>query len=96
MCLAVPGQLIEVAGDEALASLHGNKLRISTALVPGAQAGDWVLIHAGFAIQKLEGTDLEETWAILQDVADAAGQAEAGGSADAARDNRPSTREVSR
>jgi hydrogenase expression/formation protein HypC len=70
MCLAVPGRLIEVKGDEALASLHGNKLRISTALIPGAQPGDWVLIHAGFAIQKLEGTELEQTWAILQDIAD--------------------------
>ena len=81
MCLAVPGQLLEVQGDEALASLHGNKLRISTALIPGARVGDWVLIHAGFAIQKLEGTDLEETWAILEDIAVAAGggQQAAGG-----------------
>ncbi len=69
MCLAVPGQLLEVTGDQALASLHGNKLRVSTALIPGAAVGDWVLIHAGFAIQKLEGTDVEEAFAILHDIA---------------------------
>ena len=75
MCLAVPGQLVECDADaaEAVVSMHGNRLRISTALVPDARAGDWVLVHAGFAIQRIEGTDLEETWAILEDLK-AAGQ----------------------
>ncbi len=80
MCLAVPGQLLEITGDEALASLHGNKLRISTVLIDDPAPGDWVLIHAGFAIQKLEGTEVEEQWAILRDIADAESGQQAAGS----------------
>lgn len=71
MCLAVPAQLIEhdAKGNVAVADLHGNRLRISTALVPDARAGDWVLVHAGFAIQRLHGDEAAETFAILEDIA---------------------------
>jgi hydrogenase expression/formation protein HypC len=70
MCLAVPARVlsIDAAAAEALADLHGNRLSISTVLVPDAQVGDWVLIHAGFAIQKLEATEASETFAILSDL----------------------------
>jgi hydrogenase expression/formation protein HypC len=70
MCLAVPAKIVErePAAAEAVADLHGNRVRVSTALVPEAQAGDWVLVHAGFAIQRLDGDDLRETWAVLQDL----------------------------
>ena len=70
MCLAVPAQLIErdLAADTAVADLHGNRICISTALVPQAQRGDWVLVHAGFAIQLLDGDEAAETFAILEDV----------------------------
>ncbi|HVT88338.1 MAG TPA: HypC/HybG/HupF family hydrogenase formation chaperone [Tepidisphaeraceae bacterium] len=68
MCLAVPAQLIKRDSDTAVADLHGNRVEISLALVPEAQLGDWVLVHAGFAIQKLQGDDLSETWAVLEDL----------------------------
>jgi len=77
VCLAVPAQLVEVDGDQAVACLHGNRLSINVSLIHEPRVGDWVLLHAGFAIQRLEGTDLEETWAILEDLAAAA--AEEGG-----------------
>jgi len=70
MCLAVPARLIECdrAVNRAIADLHGNRVRISTALVPKAIEGDWVLVHAGFAIQQLNGDEATETWAIIQDL----------------------------
>jgi hydrogenase expression/formation protein HypC len=68
MCLAVPAKLIECEADEAIADLHGNRVRISTLLVPQARIGDWVLIHAGFAIQKLEQDQAEATFAVLEDL----------------------------
>ncbi len=70
MCLAVPAQLVDQQGQEALADLHGNRLRINTVLVPEAQIGDWVLIHAGFAIQRLNEQDATRTWAVLEDLQD--------------------------
>jgi hydrogenase expression/formation protein HypC len=71
MCLAIPAKLVSCKDDTAVADLHGNRIEISTALVPQAIAGDWVLIHAGFAIQRLDGDEAESTWAILQDLKNA-------------------------
>lgn len=68
MCLAVPAQLISCKDMEAEADLHGNRVQISTHLVPEAKVGDWVLIHAGFAIQLLDQQSVEETWAIMEDI----------------------------
>ena len=68
MCLAVPGQLIQCVDGEAVVDLHGNQVPISTALVPAASVGDWVLVHAGFAIQKLSEEDAQKTFAILKDI----------------------------
>lgn len=68
MCLAVPALLVECEDEEAIADLHGNRVPVSTALVPDAIRGDWVLIHAGFAIQKLTEADARQTWNVLQDL----------------------------
>jgi hydrogenase expression/formation protein HypC len=68
MCLAVPAQLVDCEGGSAVADLHGNRVEVSTALVPDVQVGDWVLVHAGFAIQKLDGDDVSETFAVLDDL----------------------------
>ncbi len=68
MCLAVPARLVTCDGATAVADLHGNQVEISTVLVPECQVGDWVLLHAGFAIQKLDEKEAEETWAVLNDL----------------------------
>jgi hydrogenase expression/formation protein HypC len=75
VCLAVPARLVECesAAAQAVADLHGNRVQVSTSLVPDARAGDWVLVHAGFAIQKLDGDDVRETWAVLEDLRGKAG-----------------------
>jgi hydrogenase expression/formation protein HypC len=70
MCLAVPAQLVELDGHEAVADLHGNRLRVTTLLVPDVQVGDWVLVHAGFAIQRLDQEAARRTWAVLDQAAD--------------------------
>jgi hydrogenase expression/formation protein HypC len=69
MCLAVPAKLVDMRDDQtALADLHGNRVEVSTMLVPEAACGDWVLIHAGFAIQQLDETEAQATWAVLNDL----------------------------
>lgn len=68
MCLAVPAQLVSCEGTEAMADLHGNRIRINTMLLPEVRPGDWVLIHAGFAIQQLDQKSVEETWEILDEL----------------------------
>jgi len=68
MCLAVPAQVKDCEGTEAVVDLHGNRVRVSTLLVPDVREGDWVLIHAGFAIQQLDAQTLEETFAVMEDL----------------------------
>ncbi len=68
MCLAVPAKLVSRTASEGVADLHGNRVQVSTVLVPEAVAGDWVLIHAGFAIQRVSDEDVKQTWEVLKDM----------------------------
>ena len=66
MCLAVPGKVIECHGDEAVVDMQGNTLRVSRVLTPEVDRGDWVLVHAGFAITRLDEAEAKETWDYLR------------------------------
>lgn len=70
MCLAVPGQLISISGDDLLrtgtVSFGGVLKQVSLAYVPDAQLDDYVIVHAGFALTILDPQAAEQT---LQDVA---------------------------
>lgn len=66
MCLAVPAQIIETSAEDAVVDLQGNRLRISIVLTPRAAPGDWVLVHAGFAITAVSERDALETWDYLK------------------------------
>lgn len=68
MCLAVPGKIIEAGEHDAVVDLHGNRLRIVTALTPGVRTGEWVLVHAGFSIATIPERDALETWDYLTGV----------------------------
>lgn len=85
MCLAVPGKLISRQGDEAIVSMHGTSVHVSTVLVPEVAEGDWVLVHAGFAIQRLDEAEAQETWALLAQM-DQAHQAAMRGESGGGRD----------
>lgn len=66
MCLAVPAKIVDAAADEAVVDLLGNRLRISIALTPHVAPGEWVLVHAGFAIATIAERDALETWEYLR------------------------------
>ena len=68
MCLAVPAKLIEHDGHQGIVDLHGNRLPVNTMMTPDAQKGDWSLIHAGFAIERLDPQEARGTWTLIQDV----------------------------
>ena len=82
MCLAVPGLIIQRKGDQAEVDFQGNRASVSVVLTPEAQAQDWVLVHAGFAITQIDERDARETWDYLNQLdrteyADVADEAEA-------------------
>ncbi len=70
MCLAVPAKLVAHEADEGVVDLHGNRVQVNTMLVPYAAVGDWLLVHAGFAIQRLDEEEAEATWSVLADLQD--------------------------
>ena len=62
MCLAIPARVVEKrAADLALVDLGGVRKEISLALVPEAAAGDYVIVHVGYALQKLDAAEAERT-----------------------------------
>ena len=68
MCLAIPSQIVEIAGNRAKVEVSGNVIEADVSLVEDAAVGDWVLVHAGFAIEKLEPEDAQETLRLFQEI----------------------------
>ncbi len=69
MCLAVPARLIEVDAQlQGFVDAHSNKLPVNCVMVPDAVPGDWLLIHAGFAIHRLSEQAVRKTWDLLEDL----------------------------
>ena len=71
MCLAVPGSIVSI-GDHARATVDmmGARREVSLRLTPEAKPGDYVLVHAGFAIQVIDEQQAAETIDILNDLAE--------------------------
>ena len=71
MCLAIPFQLIEINGKTAVGEALGMKREIRVDFIPEPQLGDYVIVHAGFAIERLgEAQALEdlEAWEEMRNV----------------------------
>ena len=60
MCLAIPAKIISINGDEAIAEIQGVRRKIIVSLINEPRVGDYVLIHAGFAIRKWSEEDVRE------------------------------------
>ena len=71
MCLAFPGKIVEKESNTAVVDLQGNRMNVSTVLTPEADVHDWVLVHAGFAIAKIDEQEARETWSYLNAINDA-------------------------
>ena len=70
MCLAIPAQIERLEGRRGTVVLNGNRTQALLDLVPEAQVGDWVLVHAGLAIALLDPAEAKETYELLSEMAD--------------------------
>jgi hydrogenase expression/formation protein HypC len=68
MCLAIPARIVELEGDRAVVDAMGNRWRAKTTLLPEAKLGDLVLVHAGFAISRVDEEEAKETWQLLAEI----------------------------
>ncbi len=71
MCLAVPARIEAIRGHEADVDMGGVNLRVSLMLTPDARLGDYVIVHAGYAIGIMGETEARETLQLLQEIDDA-------------------------
>jgi hydrogenase expression/formation protein HypC len=70
LCLAVPLRILNIKENEAVAEFNGIKRNIRTDLIKNLNIGDYVLVHAGFAIEKLKEQIAIETLKAIQEVDD--------------------------
>ena len=68
MCVALPCKLVEIDGSRGVAELGGSRVKMRLDLLPDAQVGDYVLVHAGFAIEKLDEEEARKTLDVLDEL----------------------------
>jgi hydrogenase expression/formation protein HypC len=68
MCVAVPALIVSLNGTEAEVDIEGVRRKTSIYLTPEAVVGDYVLMHAGFAIKVIDLQEARETIALLKDI----------------------------
>ena len=71
MCLAIPARIMELKDQSAVVEIGGVTRDASVMLLEDARVGDWVLLHAGFAIEKLDPEEAAKTLALFREMADA-------------------------
>jgi hydrogenase expression/formation protein HypC len=70
MCLAVPAKIVELEeSGQGTVSYLGSEVKANFTLVPEARLGDWVIIHAGFAISVLDPEEARETLRLFKEMA---------------------------
>jgi hydrogenase expression/formation protein HypC len=69
MCLAIPGQIVEIVDEGnrlATVDVAGVRRRINVGLLDGVEPGDWVLVHVGFALSKVDEEEAAATLRLLE------------------------------
>lgn len=68
MCLAIPMKILKITFDRAVVSSGGVQRTIGISFLKNPKVGDYVIVHAGFAIEKLDTVKAEETLKLLEEI----------------------------
>lgn len=68
MCLAVPIKIVEVNGKNAMGEMSGVKAKVRVDLIPEIKIGDYVMVHAGFAIEKIREDEAIKSIKIFEEI----------------------------
>lgn len=71
MCLSIPAKIVSINGSMAEVSAGGTIFKAGLQIVEDVKVGDYILLHAGFAIQKISEEDAAETLKLLKEMEDA-------------------------
>ncbi len=72
MCLAIPGRIEKIDYPTAIVDFNGLKREVRIDLIEDAKIGDYVLVHVGMAIQKIDEDEARKTWELIERIADEA------------------------
>ncbi len=71
MCLGIPAKVIQIEESNiGKVEYLGTKIKTNLTLLEDVQVGDWVIVHAGFAISKLNEEEAKETFSLLKEIVD--------------------------
>ncbi|MCX6330557.1 MAG: HypC/HybG/HupF family hydrogenase formation chaperone [Bacteroidia bacterium] len=70
MCLSIPAKIVSIDGSMAEVSVGGSLFKAGLHMIENAKVGDYILLHAGFAIQKISEEEAAETLKILKEISD--------------------------
>jgi hydrogenase expression/formation protein HypC len=70
MCLSVPAKILSIQGEYAEVSVGGTNFRACIQMIEEPMTGDYVLLHAGFAIQKISASEAAETLKLMDEMND--------------------------
>ena len=68
MCLAVPMKVVKIDGDEGIVTTFALTRKVNFALLKGVRVGDYILLHAGFAIAKVNPEEAKKTIKMIRDL----------------------------
>jgi hydrogenase expression/formation protein HypC len=71
MCLSIPAKVVNINGDMADVSVGGTIFKAGLQMVENVEIGDYILLHTGFAIQKISEEEALETLKLLRELKDA-------------------------
>lgn len=68
MCLGIPMKIVRIEGDDAVVSTEGLSRKANISLLKGARIGEYVLVHAGFAIERVKTKEALKTIRMLKEI----------------------------
>jgi len=68
MCYAIPGKITDISGDTAIVDYGGVTRKANVSLIDNATAGDHVLVHAGFVIERIDKRSAEKALSLIESV----------------------------
>ena len=76
MCLAVPGLVEGINGDYADVDFGGVRKKVCVTLLPELQVGEYVIVHTGYAIERMKPEEAKKTLALWEEMAELAAEME--------------------
>lgn len=68
MCLAIPAKVLEIEGEIAEVDLAGARIKANIQLVEKVEVGDWLLVHAGYAIAVMNDEEAKESIEMIEEI----------------------------